>query len=317
MISKKLKVNNEYSVLNADYLTAFIKNNPYAVFAAAVFNDNNKLNGIAAINFETAFNCSSNKLKLCSICKKCYAISDAKKYDIHHKNTIETAALISAVQSSPELFNLFDLFLKNMEVTILRYNIVGDFKNSDNISFLKELCILNPEIKFYGYTKRADLQEPLKDILNSCNNFYVGCSKKLYKKLKEYGANYYNTVNSVKKFMESKNRCKGSCLSCCKCFSLKGEVITCFIHGAPSYIQRDINTAANNKYLTGLINSLLNINIEVPASGLFINKYNKVLEAEGFAVPFKINSKGKKIYTNNNLTSFLKWLKFQAAAAAY
>ena len=215
-----------------------IINNPIEEIKTILWGSNQKIGAIPSLIGESPIDCSSKKRGFCNICKECYAISDYKQYKSHRERVDKSIAFFELIKEDKTIYALFERVLNYFDITSIRYNLEGDFKNKSDILFLKEFAKANPQIKVYGYSKRRDLKEDLEDVLK-LNNFYCGVNFECK------GANQFITTSYIFDYMKAPLKCLGDCNKCQKCFNLKNKDIYCFIHGSPSKIQSKLNTPQN------------------------------------------------------------------------
>ena len=276
--------------------------NPIEEISSILWGSNQKIGDIPSLIGESPLNCSSKKRGYCNICKECYAISDYKQYESHKKRVDKSIIFFELIKEDKTIYALFERVLNYFDVTAIRYNLEGDFKDSKDILFLKEFAKANPQIKVYGYSKRRDLKEELKEALK-LPNFYCGVNFECK------GANQFITTSFIYDYMKAPLKCLGDCNKCQKCFNLKGEDIYCFIHGSPSKIQSKLNTPQNWEDMAIIIKQYLGFDLS-PKSGLFCKAINESLESKGFKVPYSLTKKGNKTYGLNTVPKLLKYIQF-------
>ena len=281
--------------------------NPLEEISSILWGSNQKIGDIPSLIGESPLNCSSKRLGYCNICKECYAISDYKQYPSHKARVDKSILFFELLKRAYfiydlEFIELFESVLKYFEVTEIRYNLEGDFKNVGDINFLSSLARRLPKIKFYGYSKRQDLRETLESALQ-LDNFYCGVNFPCK------GANQFIVTPHIYEYEREPKKCLGDCGKCRKCFNLKGESIACFIHGSPSKIQGAINTPQNWEDLSLITQVYLGISL-TPKKGLFCKSINEILESNGFKVPYNLTKKGNKSYQLNTVPKLIKYIKF-------
>lgn len=110
-------------------------------------------------NMSSATNCKSRELGLCKVSQKCYAMKSERMY----KNVLPYRERQSAAwdQEGPDeiaaqIKGIMERKVKNI-IKYVRFNEAGDFKRQLDVSKLREIAKKIPEITFYGYTARCDL----------------------------------------------------------------------------------------------------------------------------------------------------------------
>ena len=111
-------------------------------------------------NMDSATNCPSKKLGLCDIHKSCYALKAEKMY----KSVLPYRQLQHDLwinQSVIEISKEIKAFLTNKRlktpIKYVRFNESGDFNSQSDVNKLIKLALLTPNVIFYGYTHRIDL----------------------------------------------------------------------------------------------------------------------------------------------------------------
>jgi hypothetical protein len=283
-------------------------NNPIGFLAPLLFGDNKKIGGIASICFETALECSSNKMGYCKICKYCYGISDAKRYRSHAQRMEDLSQVMTFIKGNEHYIDIFCDSLEGLGVNTLRYNLVGDFRNEGDIDLIGIIAQKCPSIKVYGYSKRFDLMGYIERLVYNKDNLYCGVPKYMH-----YGAlNNFEPIFNIEDWDKTPLKCLGDCERCKKCYTLKGVKIACFIHGSPSKIQGAINTLDNYNYMVQEFNKGLNLDIpeaQALPSGFFCKKLNILLEGMGFNMPYHLTDKGNKSYELKTVKDLLKFAR--------
>lgn len=272
-----------------------------------IYGNNHKIGDIPSLNCETADTCTSAELGYCKLCDICYAKADLR-YDGHRARMERGAIFYSLLKSSNIVFHLFNDYLKYYNIPVIRFNIVGDFKDSSDVGLIKTLAIENPQTKFYGYTKRRDLKSELIN-LSKVPNVYLNVDNA--RTCPAVQSNSFDVVTDISDWFMSNNKCLGDCNMCRKCYTLKGEYIACFIHSSPSKLQKWINTKENWNFMSGLCQQYMGFALPdfESRSGLFCVKINRELENQGINVPYTLTKKGNKSYYLNTVPKLVKFIK--------
>lgn len=264
---------------------------------------NSKLGHIKGLTFETGLTCTSNKKGLCKICKYCYAIRDNKRNKKNYEKQLKASENLNKILNTPELIDLFIEFLKIENIKIIRFNLAGDFTTKENIYQLFNLARLTPEITYYGYTKRVDLLQDIKKLIE-LENIYLNSNIKAIYKLNN--VNQYQSTFNIKEYLDNSYKCSGDCAACGHCYTLRNKKIVSIIHGPRNIIQRDINTAENKKTFVNLINKELDLNINYKEhKGFFIEGLLNLLNYNNISTP-KDNKNKELIKTSIDLIKFIK-----------
>ena len=286
-----------------------IRQNPSAWFKGFLYGSNKKIGSIPSIIFETAINCTSNRLGLCDVCGICYAIANYKQYPGHRNRMIKNAVIIECIIQFPDIYEAFINYIKNNNIDVIRYNLAGDFRDWRDIEFICNLADKLPAVKIYGYSKREDMAELIEEICLK-DNIYCGIPEAMAKDCPS--ANVFKPVESLAEWYEahkSGRDCLGDCLKCRKCFSWKGRRIACLCHGSPSHIQNILNTAKNTAFIVDFFKYALNVDISdrMAGTGLFYVKINEALESAGFQMPYHLTERGNKSFDLNTIPKLIKW----------
>lgn len=223
----------------------------------ALFTENNKTKGILGICFVSADECPSRQLGLCQLPsdKLCYARSGEKRATRRNNedgsqgmDSLKNACLSSYFwdlwKESEEVRNsLFD-YLDYKEVHTLRFNLKGDFRDSEDIAIIWHFAQMGYNMT--GYTARDDLALTLEGIANHPRIILNG-SNRCY-------TNRFEATDNLRAFFDAKYRCLGSCSNCRKCYSLRNRHIMCLVHGNGS--DTALNNENNHKFINFVFNRL-------------------------------------------------------------
>ena len=271
---------------------------------------NSKLTNIKSITYETGLTCSSNKKGFCNICKYCYALRDNKRFKHTYENQKQASENLNKVLNDPELTKLFIEYLKIENIKIIRFNLAGDFTTKENIYQLINLAKSTPNIKYYGYTKRVDLLDDIKELIKLDNIFLNSNIKAIYKLDK---VNEYKSTFDIKEFLENNYKCSGDCSNCGHCYTLRNQKITVLVHGSPSLIQKKINTIENKKIIFDYINENLGLNIDYKEhKGFFIKGILDLLHLNNIDTP-KTKKNKEVIKSTVDLIKFIKLFKLNTS----
>lgn len=289
-----------------------IRQNPSAWFKGFLYGSNKKIGTIPSIIFETAINCTSNKLGLCDVCGICYAIANYKQYPGHRNRMIKNAVIIECIIQFPDIYGLFIDYIKNNNIDVIRYNLAGDFRDWRDTEFIYNLADKLPEVRIYGYSKRRDMADLIEQICQK-SNIFCGIPEAWADKCPS--ANVFKPVESLAEWYtahKSGRDCLGDCLKCRKCYSWKGRRIACLCHGSPSHIQSILDTAENTAFIVDFFKSVLSVDISdrMAGTGLFYVKINEALESAGFGMPYHLTKRGNKSYDLNTVPKLIKWAEF-------
>lgn len=275
--------------------TEIILNVPFK----AILKDNNKIKGIKGFNFNTATSCSSHRRGLCQVgnIKDCYAFQGEQrnKNDITNTGALKMNSIHQinlnilfneTIKRDKQVFNKFIEYL-NLKIPYLRFNVNGDFKSQDDLNLLINICKEYTGTA-YGYTARDDLDR-LQDLQTLAA---VNGSNKKY-------TNKYTCTFLLETYLKAilnGRECKGKCLNCCKCWTLKDTEIINLFHKKDADII--LNTWINREFIIKIFKGF-NINIThqdlTRLKGIYasINRY------------FKGNLKNQDINNIKNLLYYI------------
>jgi len=229
------------------------------------------------LNMSTAHKCMSAMLGMCPLGGKCYAISKEKRFDAALAGDKRQEEQWSCMTPEAIAQGIKDLAAADPGIKYVRLNEAGEFRNLpkgkellskmdkqaqgqvakaawadvDDISKLKKIASLVPELKFYTYTHRKDLQEELKglgkNIVINGSGFMVD-NAFMPIELNEYLpiidgilANRYKVVNGEKVSPNKATECIGDCRVCDKCKVAREMNIYLPIHGAGTEKQKALD----------------------------------------------------------------------------
>lgn len=162
-------------------------------------------------NMGSAQSCPARAKGLCLQCDNCYADKAEYMYprSLPFRNRQEIYWKTTSLQEKSEDFLV--CFAKHSRtVKFVRFSEAGDFWQQGDINALCALAKQSPDITFYGYTARSDLnysmERPSNLIING-SGFMID--------------NEFKVVPKGTKAM-----CPGDCSSCSLCKEARGMVIT-------------------------------------------------------------------------------------------
>lgn len=224
----------------------------------AIFNTNSKLKEIKALNFSDAINCPSHRLGYCQLSNKnlCYAYRGQKrapytstKNGFKSMNTYYNSILsIKAIEllKHDAVYYKFVEYIKANH-TIIRFNQIGDFKDKTDYHLLINLTLDCPNTVFYGYSARDDILNGYDE----STNLFINGSNKQY-------TNRFQTTTNIKQHLNNPLKCIGDCINCKKCYTLRGQTISCLLHGPLKNIDKYFNNEPNRQFLKEFFNSNFN-----------------------------------------------------------
>ena len=194
---------------------------------------NKKLSkNIWSFSYNSATNCISDSLGLCSICGKCYGKRINRQYkntDHYDKQCKDFFYSHSAVQIAGYLIQK-NRNSKKHPLKVLRLNVIGDFiapKDLKKFDLIARYLYDVLGVKTYCYTKRTDLIPELKKL----KYIHVNISENQVKGFSSYTA--FKTEADRKTALKDGSinavcNC-GDCYTCKKCID-KNLNIGCLIH---------------------------------------------------------------------------------------
>ena len=175
-----------------------------------VSNGNKKIgNDTLILNMNSATDCPSKELGLCTIeGNKCYALKSEKCYPQVLPYRREQAVywtVTPAREIAEDLRNV--LRRKRTPIRYIRFSEAGDFSRQRDVTKMKDIARRIPEVSFYGYTARRDL-----DFNEIPDNLAVNGS----------GFMVSNSFTAVHDVSESEIQCPGNCRECDLCKAANG-----------------------------------------------------------------------------------------------
>jgi len=110
------------------------------------------------INMGSANECPSKALGLCDIADKCYCIKAERQYPNVLKFRNKQAEVWSTLDAFTIAGSIQDRFNRSKGLKYVRFNESGDFYGQDCVEKLKEIARWTPNVHYYTYTHRSDLQ---------------------------------------------------------------------------------------------------------------------------------------------------------------
>lgn len=171
-------------------------------------------------NITSATECPSKKLGLCQLCdsSKCYALKAERMYKQVLPYRRQQAIYWAKTSLSRRVYDIFWTKERHKAVKYIRINDSGDLRTQKDFDDIKDIARAIPEVVFYLYTARKDLnlKHNVKNLVVNGSGFMAdNCFKVLYK-----GEN--------KLFRE--DLCPGSCSNCTLCKKAQGRVIRVLAH---------------------------------------------------------------------------------------
>ncbi len=171
-------------------------------------------------NFTSATDCMSKKLGLCKCASKCYAMKAEIQY--HHvvlpyRNwQTEYFDSHSAEELATEIRGYLGRRFKE-PIEYVRFSEAGDFRDQSDVNKLFAIAWNVPELVFYGYTARKDL-----DFSDAPENVVVNGS----------GFMIHNNFEAVPKESVTKKAhlCHGDCKNCDLCKVRSGNYVQIIFH---------------------------------------------------------------------------------------
>ena len=182
-----------------------------------VSNGNKKIgNDTLIINICSATDCPSREKNLCKVSDRCYAMKAERCYPqvLPYRRDQE---IYWETHASSEIARDLSNIIKRKRNPIhyIRFSEAGDFRRQDDVDKMKDIARRIPNIVFYGYTARNDLNyEDLPD------NMIVNGS----------GFMVSNSFTAVPRILEEHTSCPGDCRGCNLCEQARGIDIEVLYH---------------------------------------------------------------------------------------
>lgn len=208
---------------------------PIGVKYGSLFPKGNKKlsKNIWSFSYNSATNCISDSLGLCSICGKCYGkrinkqYKNANHYDRQCKDFFYSH---SAVQIAGYLIQK-NYNSKKHPLKVLRLNVIGDFiapKDLQKFDLIARYLYDVLGVQTYCYTKRTDLKQALQKL----RYINVNISEQHIEGFNSFKA--YESKEQLQQALKNKeitNICRcDDCFSCKQCITGKNLKIGCLFH---------------------------------------------------------------------------------------
>lgn len=183
-------------------------------------NGNHKIGKDTLIfNMTPATHCPSKTLGMCKLPGKCYAMKAERMYKqvlpyrIRQENDWDNQPVR---EIALEIIGIMLRKKKNI-INYVRFNESGDFKDQQSVAKLKALAMAVPNVTFYGFTARKDL-----DFINLPPNLVINGS----------GFMIDNSFTATSKEDAQKHDivCSGDCRKCDNCKTKGGRDIAVVYH---------------------------------------------------------------------------------------
>lgn len=182
-----------------------------------VSNGNKKIgNDTLIINMCSATDCPSRSKGLCQVSDRCYAMKAEKQYPAVLPYRREQEVYWGTNSSSEIARDLKGIIeRKRHPIKYVRFSESGDFSAQRDVDKLKGVARNMPDVVFYGYTARRDLE--YNDIPN---NLIINGS----------GFIVSNSFTAVDRILEEHTSCPGDCRECNLCKDARGIEIKVLYH---------------------------------------------------------------------------------------
>ena len=169
------------------------------------------------INMNSATDCPSRKLGLCNIDEgKCYALKAERIYPQVLPYRRKQESLWDHLMPSELAQGLNGIIKrKRNKIKYIRFSEAGDFKSQWDVDKMKNLARIIPEVSFYGYTARRDL-----DFSGLPDNLVVNGS----------GFMVSNMFTATREISDQEVHCPGDCRECGLCKEARGLDIKVLYH---------------------------------------------------------------------------------------
>lgn len=169
-----------------------------------------KVGTFGVINIGTAADCVNRGTDaVCKLCDVCYAWIQAFKPNVA-KMQIDRSLFFR--ENTPEQISKY---VQKAPYEVFRISQEGDFRNLDDFKKVMKIAELNPDRKFYGYTK---VQEVLDYIENNANqipkNLQINNSLGTWDKGNYVAAHWSEIIDYLEKDYKL---CQGACDACKQC----------------------------------------------------------------------------------------------------
>jgi len=165
----------------------------------------------AIINFTSALECPSRRRGLCRVCQICYARKAERQYPAvlpyrrRQARQWQAQGIERIARELPALGR----------IKYVRFSEAGDFSGQRDVEKLGALARIRPDLVFYGYTARRDL-----DFRDLPANVVVNGS----------AFPVHNTFTAVPAYTPGAIKCQGNCRRCNLCKARRGIKIEVLNH---------------------------------------------------------------------------------------
>lgn len=162
----------------------------------------------------------------CDACsKECY---NNGLYSHYNTKAISDLRQLYLIINNLDVYKA-EIITRAKNLKFVRFNASGEIHSSLILDLYIEIAKAVPDTTFYSYTKNYDLIKKYADKLPSNLIFNISDFENNIN-IDEYihKFNIYKSVRTTPN--EAKYTCKGDCLSCRQCFTLKNSIIHCKIH---------------------------------------------------------------------------------------
>ena len=183
-------------------------------------NGSNKMEGMVSINTSALNNpfCESMQ-KGNGICKHCYSRKQERAYPAVRRCYARNGEIMSS-RVIP-----FDE-LPRINAAFVRFSAFGELINDNHLINLKNICIVNPFVRFTLWTKRKDIVEKYRKLGALPTNLKLIYSNPRLDHIIETPEGWDGVFNVVTTEKEQIN-CVGKCMNCLRCYA--GEEIGCIV----------------------------------------------------------------------------------------
>lgn len=182
-----------------------------------VSNGNKKIGSdTLIINMNSATDCPSRARGLCRVADKCYAMKAERCYPQVLPYRREQELYWDTHASSDISDGLKEVIRrKRNPISYIRFSEAGDFRSQWDVNKMKDIARRIPDVVFYGYTARNDL-----NYTDLPDNMIVNGS----------GFQVSNSFTAVPEILASDTRCPGNCRGCNLCKEARGIDIKVLYH---------------------------------------------------------------------------------------
>lgn len=187
---------------------------------------NSKMHRVGSFSVLPVTTCAKN-----APCAKdgCYACKMIRIYPSVRKAYTDNTVALMQDKRYNEFVKACDLFIDMNEYRLFRFNVSGDFFNTDYLLACCEIAKHNPETKFLAFTKQFEVANTviaMGEVPSNFNIVFSAWNDFLPENANSVPMAYMDDGKHAGLVPDYAIKCDGNCQKCKKCFNLKnGEAV--------------------------------------------------------------------------------------------